>query len=103
MKYKTLEINQFSICAKWNVYLRRDDKDRVKTKNVPNSLGFFNYHTLSDKKAFEVLKRCMIERREDEIAKLRQSLAGLKALKFPSGDKRERKYGRSNLKVGKKT
>jgi len=79
MKYNTVHVRPSGTSTKenrvWEVSYDKTSAmmqmDRVKTKTLPNALGFYHYpETMTDKKALKALLKCMINKHEQEIVNL---------------------------------
>ena len=79
MKYNTVHVRPEGPSTKenrvWEVSYDKTSAmmqmDRVKTKTLPNALGFYHYpETMTDKKALKALLKCMISKHEQEIVNL---------------------------------
>ncbi len=85
MQYDLVEIRPKGIFKdrKWCVDFSKDDRDRESSpKSVPYSLGFYHYpRNMGKRKAFGKLKRLLVGRHKEEIAKLEESLRQLEELK----------------------
>jgi hypothetical protein len=86
MRYNTVLIQENWDSAeklKWEVHVRSDRIDRVDTETVPNSLGFFHFpETMLPEKAFEKLRRKMVNDRREFIERLEQEISGLERLEL---------------------
>jgi hypothetical protein len=79
----TIQAQGFGDKKKWIAGIQRSQVDRVGSKTVPMPIGFYNYPaTMSDKKAFSLLKGVIVKRHKDEIKNLQRSLDKLKTLKL---------------------
>jgi hypothetical protein len=84
MKYSLVQIK-----TKWNgkgwekPIFSTDDADRVRSKSVPCGLGFYHYPAyFTKKRAWNKLKKYMIKRHKDEIARLEKSLNKLEKIEI---------------------
>ena len=87
MKYRLVKLsgNFKSFSSKeldWFVNFEEVEGDREDENTVPNANGwyYFDPQKLTNYEAFMILKGCIIERHEDQIEKLTDSLNKLKRL-----------------------
>ncbi len=79
MKYNRITIKPEN--NGWKTTLSYDDMDRVEQKPVPNALGFFHCpETIPVETGIKMLQDTMIKAHEEEIERLKKSLAALKNL-----------------------
>lgn len=82
MRYKTVEIHPNSE-GFWDCYIREDSQDRVRKKTQPHNWGFFHFPaSMSDQKAFNMLKASMLKAHRVDIARLTKSMKKLEALQL---------------------
>lgn len=68
---------------KWRVLHCELDHDREPEQHPPHSLGFWHYdRSIGVKKAFEILKQDMIDRRNKEVEILLNDIAELEELEY---------------------
>jgi RNA polymerase-binding transcription factor DksA len=68
---------------KWVAEIHKSRTDRVESYTAPSALGHYHYpDTMSDEKAFSLLKGVMVKRHKDEMKKLKRSLDKLKPLEL---------------------
>ncbi len=83
MKYSTIQIKPEG--GEWTVSITRDERERVRKPGRPNPMGFFHFPaTMTDQKAFNKLRDCLVKSHKDEIKALRVSLDKLQSLTFES-------------------
>ena len=89
MKYNLIEIrpNRFDNKEKWTVrYDPTDQHDREPCKSYePAGLGFFYYpRKWGPQKAFDILKKDMIDRRAREIEMLQEDINYIEKMELPN-------------------
>lgn len=84
MYYSVVRITPDRITKSWSVSVEDLDGDRVAEDRDPMALGFYIFpRTIGVKKAFQALKKKMIQRHKEELAKLQESLEKLEKLTMP--------------------
>ena len=84
MKFSTVEIRPSNLTdPEWEVRFVDLPHERVNEGIGPSGLGFYHYpRKMGKKKAFEILKKHLVEEHEKRIVSLAKSLAKLEALGF---------------------
>ena len=80
----------------WKVDIYYDQEDRVKGPCIPSAMGFLHYwSSMSNERAFEILKKKMIAAHEEAVANLQKSLHDLQKLQLPDKLKSRPKKAKS--------
>ena len=87
MKYSTVEICKVSGLSKskkkYEVTFKDLDGGRHDENLLPNAIGFWHYRSrIGKKKAFESLKKTMIDARVAEIEKIKENIVALQKLEL---------------------
>ena len=84
MKYKTVRIQPYGLSGnKWGYKINRCNHVSPDYVTKPDPLGFYTYpETMSDKEAFQRLKRLLIMNHNSEISRITMSRNELLRLEF---------------------